>query len=235
MKNFRWFCFGILAFLFSGAVSLLADEPPASAPKISLKMTCRAKGQELELCKKAVEDWKKHWKETKGQDCDVEVISLPPNSSDARTFTLQLLMGQSGDIDVCQVDMLWSAFLAPYVAPLDEAFPHEVQETYFPIAIQNNVIEGKLVAIPWYVDVDILFYRKDVLNIYGRPYVPQSWQYLIPHAKSLSSERERNFGDKILGYVFRGKSYEGLMCHVVEWIEAFGGHLFTPGTPPQQS
>jgi trehalose/maltose transport system substrate-binding protein len=197
-----------------------APTPQLSA-SISLKMTCRAKGQELELCKNAVQEWEKKTGNT------VEIIPLPQSSSESYALTQQLLSTQSSDVDVFQADVTWSSFLHVHVVPLNRYFSKTELSEHFPATIKNNIIGNDLVAIPWYTDVDLLFYRKDLLEKYGeRP--PTSWEELARIAQKIQDAEHAAGNERLLGYVFRGKSYEGLTCHVVEWIDAFGGEIINP-------
>src|SRR5690606_14504679 len=40
---------------------------------------------------------------------------------------------------------------------------------------QTNVLAGRLVGIPWYVDTRLLFYRSDLLRAAGHADAPRSW------------------------------------------------------------
>ncbi len=50
------------------------------------------------------------------------------------------------------------------------------REDFFPGALEPNVIDGKLVALPWYVDTRILFYRSDLLASAGVSGAPRTWE-----------------------------------------------------------
>ncbi|MDR1267591.1 MAG: ABC transporter substrate-binding protein [Holosporales bacterium] len=227
MKHLCRFLFCALAFAF-GQAPLLAEAG------VILKMTCRAKGQEAELCEAAIKEWARKKKEETGTDVKVEIIKLPQSSSESYAFTQQLLGSQAEDVDIYQVDTTWSVFLAPHVVPLNAHFSPEEMAAHFPVAIQSNTIQGNLVAIPWYADIDVLFYRLDVLEK-RRAKPPTTWEELAKTAQMIQDYERRFDGNtRFCGYVFRGKSYEGLMCHVVEWIESFGGNVFSPGSLPQE-
>ena len=44
---------------------------------------------------------------------------------------------------------------------------------FFPGVLATHVIDGRTMAIPWYVDTRVLFYRQDLLRAAGLPDAPQ--------------------------------------------------------------
>lgn len=207
--------------VFAVLLSLSCVVFATNAAAATIRITCRAKGQELELCKKAVQEWEKRTGNV------VEIIPLPQSSSEAFVVTQQQLSAQTSDVDIFQVDTTWVSFLAAHVVSLKLYFSQQELAAHFPAILQNNTINGELIVAPWYADVDLLFYRKDLLEKYGK-LPPTSWEDLFLIAQEIQ-ESERAAGNgRLWGYVFRGKAYEGLMCHVVEWIGAFGGTLYPP-------
>jgi multiple sugar transport system substrate-binding protein len=46
---------------------------------------------------------------------------------------------------------------------------------YFPGSWDGGVIDGKVYAIPWYVDTRLLFYRRDLLQAAGCEVPPRTW------------------------------------------------------------
>jgi trehalose/maltose transport system substrate-binding protein len=76
--------------------------------------------------------------------------------------------------------------------------------------------------VPWFTDAGLLYYRKDLLDKYGKQ-PPQTWQELEATAKEVQEGERGSGGGDIWGYVFQGKAYEGLTCNGLEWIRSFGG------------
>jgi trehalose/maltose transport system substrate-binding protein len=67
-----------------------------------------------------------------------------------------------------------------------------------------------------------LYYRRDLLEKYGRP-VPKTWGELTETAR-IVMEGERAAGrPEMTGIVFQGAAYEGLTCNAMEWVGAMGG------------
>jgi trehalose/maltose transport system substrate-binding protein len=76
--------------------------------------------------------------------------------------------------------------------------------------------------MPWFTDAGLLYYRTDLLEKYGKE-PPQTWQELTEIAKEIQDGERAEGNDKMLGFVFQAKAYEGLTCDALEWVDSFGG------------
>ncbi|AZO37295.1 MAG: extracellular solute-binding protein [Mesorhizobium sp.] len=151
----------------------------------------------------------------------VDIVVIPPSTTDQfGQYRLWLAAGSS-DIDVYQTDVIWAPQLASQLVDLTEA-TRDLAGAHFPSIIQSQTVNGRLVALPIFTDAPALYYRKDLLDKYGAK-VPTTWQQLQDTAK-LVMDRERAAGNKdIWGYVFQGNAYEGLTCNALEWMMSNGG------------
>jgi trehalose/maltose transport system substrate-binding protein len=68
----------------------------------------------------------------------------------------------------------------------------------------------------------VLFYRKDLLDKYSAA-VPTTWQALTETARRIQSAERAAGNDRLWGYVWQGRAYEGLTCNALEWVHGFGG------------
>ncbi|MBZ9864913.1 ABC transporter substrate-binding protein [Mesorhizobium sp. CA15] len=151
----------------------------------------------------------------------VNIVVIPPSTTDQfGQYRLWLAAGSS-DIDVYQTDVIWAPQLASQLVDLTEATRDVVGE-HFPSIIQSQTVNGRLVALPIFTDAPALYYRKDLLDKYGGK-VPTTWKELADTAK-LVMNKERAAGNKdIWGFVFQGNAYEGLTCNALEWVMSNGG------------
>ena len=91
--------------------------------------------------------------------------------------------------------------------------------------VANNTVDGKLLAMPWFTEAGLLYYRKDLLEQYHRP-VPKTWEEMTSTAKIIQTAERAKGRKNLWGYVFQGRAYEGLTCNATEWIASYnGGHF----------
>ena len=94
--------------------------------------------------------------------------------------------------------------------------------------ILNNTVRGKLVAMPWFGDFGILYFRKDLLTKYGYIAPPKTWAQLGTMAQKIQ-DGERANNPNFYGFVYQGNAYEGLTCDALEWLASSGGGQFIDG------
>ncbi|QEM82788.1 ABC transporter substrate-binding protein [Halomonas binhaiensis] len=181
-----------------------------------LTISCGAVGTELTLCKQAVAAWEK---ETGHR---VDVVTTPNSSTERLSLYQQVLSAQSGDIDVMQVDVVWPGLLANHLADLNELLGEDAGAGHFEAIIANNTVDDRLVAMPWFTDAGVLYYRKDLLEQYDFD-VPQTWEELTDIATKIQAAEREAGNSKMWGYVFQGRAYEGLTCNALEWVDSYGG------------
>ena len=154
----------------------------------------------------------------------VNLVTMPSSSSEQFSQYRLWLAAGNKDVDVYQTDVIWAPQLADQFVDLTAA-TKDVIGDHFPSIVASQTVDGKLVAMPMFTDAPALFYRKDLLEKYGKQ-PPKTWKELSETAKEIQ-DKEREAGQKDLwGFVFQGSAYEGLTCNALEWIaSAGGGHI----------
>jgi trehalose/maltose transport system substrate-binding protein len=198
------------------AVATIVGGTLAGAEAATISISCGAVGLELELCQEGANAWA----EASGNQ--VNVISTPNSATERLALYQQILAAGSADIDVFQIDVIWPGILASHFIDLSEHVDQEQIEQHFPAIVENNTVDDALVAIPWFTDAGILYYRTDLLEKYGKQ-PPVTWQELAETAKEIQDGERAEGNDKMSGFVFQAKAYEGLTCDALEWIDSFGG------------
>lgn len=202
----------IAAVAVAAALSLA---PPAAA-QTAVTLACGSVGIEAALCRELAEAWARETGNT------VTLVSTPPGSIERLALFQQLLAARSADIDVFQIDVVWPGMLARHLSDLSGDVDAAQRAQHLPQAIANNTIDGRLVAMPWFTNAGILYYRRDLLANHGRQ-VPLTWDDLAETARAVM-EAEREAGnDRLWGFVFQARAYEGLTVNALEWIASHGG------------
>jgi trehalose/maltose transport system substrate-binding protein len=177
---------------------------------------CSALGQEMKLC----QDGANAWAAKTGNA--VKVISTPNSATERLALYQQMLSAGSADIDIFQIDITWPGTLAQHLIDLSPHIAKDQIAQNFPRAIAADTVGSKLMAMPWFTDAGMLYYRKDLLAKYGlQP--PQTWDELSKEAADIQAKERSAGNSRFWGYVFQGQAYEGLTCNALEWIDSFGG------------
>ncbi|MEJ2516141.1 MAG: ABC transporter substrate-binding protein [Gammaproteobacteria bacterium] len=194
---------------------------PADDREVELTISCGAVGQEFEICRQGVERW------SASTGHPVKLVSTPNSATERLALYQQLLAAGASDIDVLQVDVIWPAILAPHLLDLGAAEGSAVNE-HFPALVENNTVDGRLVALPWFADVGLLYYRRDLLEKHGED-VPTTWRELTDTAARIQAAERAAGSDRLWGYVWQGRAYEGLTCNALEWVTSHGGGTIVDG------
>lgn len=203
------------ACLISGVVLVISLLSTNVALSETLTISCGAVGAELSLCKEATAAWS----EKTGHQ--VKVISTPNSSTERLALYQQIFSAKSSDIDVFQIDIIWPGLLANHLIDLS-TYSKGVENQHFPTLIENNTVAGKLIAMPWFIDTGLLYYRKDLLSKYNQA-IPNTWQQLSDVAKTIQVQERQKGNEQLWGYVWQGRAYEGLTCNALEWLSSFDG------------
>ena len=155
---------------------------------------------------------------------EVTVLAGESSATDRLAAYRQQLNAKSTDNDVYEIDVIWPGILAQYAADLKPSLGANSSE-FFQAIVQNNTVKGKYVGVPYFTDAGLLYYRTDLLKKYNIANPPATYDELTDAAKKIQ-DGERASNKDFQGFVWQGKSYEGLTCNVLEWVAAYGGGSF---------
>ena len=196
-------------------LSMLAPLAISSAQAATVTISCGSVGQDFEFCKKHTEEWAKKTGHT------VKLFTIPNSTTDILALFRQMFAAKSTDLDVINVDVVWPGVIKDHLLDLKK-YSKGVEKDHFPAIVANNTVDGKLLAMPWFTDAGLLYYRKDLLDKYGVK-APTTWEELAAGAKKIQ-DGERAAGNKdFQGFVFQAKAYEGLTCDALEWVYSYNG------------
>jgi multiple sugar transport system substrate-binding protein len=152
---------------------------------------------------------------------DIRVVQRPtPDAADQRhQLYVQWLNAQASEPDILQLDVVWTPEFAAagWILDLDRFRP--ATDSFFPATIAANRWQGRLYAIPWFVDVGMLYWRTDLM---AAP--PATFAQLERIASDAQARRGLRYG-----LVWQGARYEGLVTVFSEYLTAYGGRMLDGG------
>ncbi|MBV9578816.1 MAG: ABC transporter substrate-binding protein [Chloroflexi bacterium] len=151
----------------------------------------------------------------------VNVVPRPQSSTDTFSQYQRFFQGQSPDLDVLMIDVIWPGQLASNFVDLGPKLG-DASQNHYPGIVANDTINGTLVAMPFFSDFGILYYRTDLLQKYNFSAPPKTWDELTQQATTIMNG-EKGSNSTFNGFVFQGAAYEGLTCDAIEWLSSSGG------------
>ena len=230
---------GAIALIASLSVAAASSNKPSrahkaaaiSAPKVPNAKAIKKKygGQKITFVGDSVGDGHKRdlalaKRFTKDTGIKVNVVPHPAASDQSYSQLVRAFSQKSSSIDVAMIDVVWPGAFAPYLVNLKPKLGKQAKIHAAGI-IAADTVGGKLVAMPWFGDFGILYYRTDLLRKYGYKSPPKTWNQLFAMAKKIQ-DGEQASNDNFNGFVFQGNSYEGLTCDALEWYESAGAGGF---------
>ena len=143
-------------------------------------------------------------------------LRATPDAADQRhQLYVQWLNAHAPDPDILQLDVVWTPEFAAagWILGLDQFHPPTSE--FFPAAVDANRWNGTLYALPWFIDVGMLYWRTDLMS--DPPATIDDLERLATLARQ---EHGMPFG-----LVWQGARYEGLVTVFLEYLGAFGGRI----------
>jgi multiple sugar transport system substrate-binding protein len=148
----------------------------------------------------------------------VRLRATPDGADERRQLYVQWLNAHVADPDVLQLDVIWTPEFAAagWLLPLDPFGPDLAD--FPPAAVAANRWNGRLYALPWFVDVGMLYWRTDLME--APPRDLDTLAAVATRAVNAQGPEAPSFG-----FVWQGARYEGLVTVFVEHLGAFGGAI----------
>ncbi|TBL72484.1 ABC transporter substrate-binding protein [Paenibacillus thalictri] len=157
-------------------------------------------------------------------DIQVKYVELPSVPNEQLTRYTTWFNSKSKTPDLLLMDVTWPKMFASagWIAPIDEYVNADYLKQFYPAAVDVAKIDGKQYGIQGWMDVGMLYYRKDLLDKYNQK-VPTTWSELEKVASEiLKQEKDPN----LTGYVFQGAKIEGATINWLEYLWGAGGDVF---------
>ena len=164
---------------------------------------------------------------------DLQLIRQPTYTDQRKQSLIVSLEAKQKNPDLFLMDVVWlKQFIeSGWLLPLDQlsADTNFSINSFFPSVINSVDKSGnKLYALPVFLDVGLLYYRKDLLTKFGYNGPPQTWSDLVNESEIIQKE-ERKTNKDFYGFLWQGAQYEGLICDFVEFISSNGGGILKKG------
>jgi ABC-type glycerol-3-phosphate transport system substrate-binding protein len=155
--------------------------------------------------------------EASGGRYNIEVAQLPRTPEGQREQLVRRLAAQDSSIDLMSLDVVFAPELsqAGFLAPVPADVAERVSEGVFPGSLATATWDDQLVAIPFWANTQLLWYRKSVAEAAGLDMTqPVTWDQLVKAAQDQG---------KILSA--QGRRSESLTVWLNALIESAGGHI----------
>jgi multiple sugar transport system substrate-binding protein len=140
------------------------------------------------------------------------------STNERKELLARSLRSKSDRIDVLAVDLIWVPRFSRWAEPLDMYFPASQRSTILNKAIESCYFNDQLVGFPFYIDVGLMYYRRDLLQKIPdyrqweeRIQSSLSWTELLALSKQLHSAQG-------FSYIFAADNYEGLVCSFLDLL-----------------
>jgi len=200
----RWVIAAALALIITSIGCADAASPP------TLTISGSAVGTEADVLQRQLQRF-----QATRPSVPVTLRATPDAADQRHQLYVQWLNGHSSQPDVLQLDVVWTAEFAAagWIANLDRFHPDTSQ--FFAPAVDAQRWRGSLYALPWFMDVGLLYWRTDLMD---RP--PVDFAALARAVKDAQARADIPFG-----FVWQGARYEGLVTVFLEVLSAFGGAI----------
>lgn len=163
-----------------------------------------AMGREAEVARDLVKDF-----ERENPGIRVDVQQIPMSAAHEKLLTA---FAADGLPDICQLGNTWIpefaalGTLEPLQSYVDASAVVE-EADYFPGIWDTNVVDKRLLGVPWYVDTRLNFYRKDLLDKAGFEQPPKTW----PEWERAMAAIKREVGPQRYAIMLPLNEYEQLL------------------------
>ncbi len=207
----------LFALLLASCTS--EDESSDGGAERELRIQIDPAGNEVEMMKTITRQF------TERTGIAVKTVVGPAGSSERLNLYRQLFGARSADMDIYQLDIIWPGIFAQHLEDMTPVLGDDA-ENFLEETLNASQVSGRLVSVPFFINVGVLFYRPSLLQKYGYEDPPTTYEELETMAAAITEGERAAGNDDFWGFVWQGRSYEGLTCNAIEWIASEGGEYF---------
>ena len=163
---------------------------------------------------------------------NIHVKSVNMGNYTALSQKLMASLQTGNQPDVAQAYEAWIANMleGDVIVPIEEFinedpnFGQEEMDDIYPVFINSNIMDGKLVSFPFNKSVRVQYYNKDILfqNDVDPNTPPKTWEELYEVAKKFTKKYNPN-SPTMYGLAFYGRKSESLPMFWYQIFRSYGG------------
>jgi multiple sugar transport system substrate-binding protein len=157
---------------------------------------------------------------------EITTSGLPTDATAQREQLLRRLAGSDESVDLMSLDPPFTAEFASagFLAPIPQDRTAEFTDGIFEPAVQSATWEDELVAVPFWANTQLLWYRKSVAKAAGlNMNQPVTWEQIVQAAESENKT-----------VAAQGLLYEGYTVWINALVESAGTSVVAnPEAPPE--
>jgi multiple sugar transport system substrate-binding protein len=161
---------------------------------------------------------------------EVVPVNLPFDkfsTNERKELLARSLRDKSDRIDVFAVDQIWVPRFSKWSAPLGSYFSRFEREHILSYALESCYYDSTLFAIPLYIDVGMMYYRRDLVReLPDGADIEELLQHSITW-EDFARLKGRLAHGSIPFYTFQANDYEGLVCNYFELIAGQDPQFFS--------
>ena len=153
---------------------------------------------------------------------EIEVIpvNLPFSkfsTNERKEILARSLRSKSERIDIFSIDVIWGPRFARWSYPLDNYVTQDELKNLNRYALETCYYKNRLIALPLYIDIGLLYYRKDILSKFpDHQAIEEKLRHSITWEEFIALGKRWKWKNPF--YIFAGDSFEGLVCSFHEML-----------------
>lgn len=156
------------------------------------------------------------------------------NTNERKEILARMLRTKSDRIDIFAVDIIWTSRFARWSLPLTDFFLSDELDHILPFALTSCYQGKELYAIPLYIDISMMYYRRDLIEKLPNSKIWQkklkesiTWNdFLLLYTVLSKLPDYQNYPF----YTYQADNYEGLMCSFWETVGLHQQEIFKGDT-----
>ena len=149
---------------------------------------------------------------------NIQIRELPSSADGQREQLVRRSAAKDSSLDILGLDVVWEAEFseAGWIVPWTGARRSQVERDAVKAALDTATWKGQLVAAPFNSNIQLLWYRKDLV-----PHPPTTWAQMLSQAEALARQGKPH------DIEIQGASYEGYTVWINAMILSAGGRILS--------